>query len=238
MMRKLLLALLLVPSLAWADPFGAASPPGTAGTQSALMGCLYTSAGVTLTNGQQSAIPCSAAGAIPTTGGVPDGTASASVNGAKIFGRRVTDGSLQPVGIDSNGNLQVITPPTDPCQTSGIAKASTPINITSATTTALVAVSGTTAVYVCGFSVTVSEVITTANTIQFEYGSGTACATSPTALTGTFGSGGVTAGAPVPITFGGAGQTVMKTPAANGLCAVTAIGATGSFQGILTFVQQ
>lgn len=179
-----------------------------------------------------------ASGCTDVTFGVPDGTASASTNGSKIMGSRTTDSLLEPLRVDANGNTLVVVPATDPCQTSAIAKSSAVVNITSATTTALVAVSGTTAVYVCGISITISQVITTANTIVFEYGSGAACVTSPTALTGLYGAGGITAGSPLEISAGGAGQTIFKTPASQGLCALTAIGATGSFQGVVTYVQQ
>lgn len=125
----------------------------------------------------------------------------------------------------------------DPCQNSAIAKSSVVINISTAATTALVAVSGSTTVFVCGFSLTISEVVTTANTILFEQGTGATCAGAPTALTGTYGAGGVLAAAPITVVVPG-GSTAFKTAASNGLCAVTAIGATGSFQGVLTFVQQ
>jgi hypothetical protein len=125
----------------------------------------------------------------------------------------------------------------DPCQSPNVAKSSAVIGITSATTTALVAVSGSTTIYACGYDFTISEVITTANTLAFEYGTGTACATSPTALTGTFGAGGVVAAAPLHISYA-PGHTVFKTPASSGLCALTAIGASGTFQGVITYVQQ
>ena len=124
----------------------------------------------------------------------------------------------------------------DPCA-SGLAKSQAVINITTATTTSLVAVSGSTVVYVCGFSATISQVITTPNTIQFEYGTGAAC-TGPVVMTGLYGGGGVTAGAPITVSYGGAGSTIFKTTASQGVCALTAIGATGSFQGVLTYVQQ
>lgn len=123
----------------------------------------------------------------------------------------------------------------DPCASQ--AKSSAVINITSATTTALVPVSGATSVYVCGISMTINEVLTTPNTILFEQGTGTACTGSPTALTGKFGDGGITAGIPI-VVNAGAGSTVFKTAAANGLCALTAIGAAASFQGVVTYVQQ
>lgn len=124
----------------------------------------------------------------------------------------------------------------DPC--SYAAKSSVPISITSATTTSLVALSGSTVIYVCGFSLTISQVVTTANTFVLEYGTGATCGTGTTALTGTFGAGGVTAGIPIVITYGSGNSTVATAPAGNRLCALTAIGGSGSFQGILTYVQQ
>jgi hypothetical protein len=131
----------------------------------------------------------------------------------------------------------IIGPSTsDPCSYG--AKLSAPINITSATTTSLIALSGTTSVYVCGFSVSISQVVTTPNTIQFEFGTGAACVTTQTVLTGLFGGGGVTAAAPITISYGGGNNTMFKAPAGNAICAVTAIGASGSFQGVLTYVQQ
>jgi hypothetical protein len=100
-----------------------------------------------------------------------------------------------------------------------------------------VAISGSTTIYVCGISMTISEVITTPNTILFEYGTGATCGTGTTSLTGKYGDGGVTAGIPIVINAANGG-TVFKTAASNGLCALTAIGATASFQGVLTYVQQ
>jgi hypothetical protein len=111
-----------------------------------------------------------------------------------------------------------------------------PISITTAATTSLVAVSGTTVVYICSLSLTISQVVTTANTFVLEYGTGASC-TSPTALTGTYGAGGVTAAAPIYV-WAGYGGTLAKSAAAAGVCALTTIGASGSFQGVLTYVQQ
>lgn len=125
----------------------------------------------------------------------------------------------------------------DPCQSSAVVKTSVAINITSATTTQLVAPSGSTAVYVCGFDFTISEVVTTANTLQFTTGTGATCGGATVTKSGLYGAGGVTAGDPIHIQSGGAG-TVFQAAASSGVCVVTAIGATGSFQGILTFIQQ
>lgn len=123
----------------------------------------------------------------------------------------------------------------DPC--SYASKSSVSINITSAATTQLVAISGSTSIYVCHFSFTASQVITTANTLQFEYGTSTTCV-GANKLTGLYGAGGITAGDPIVVSSGSGNATLFNAPASNGLCALTAIGATGSFQGVLTYVQQ
>ena len=124
----------------------------------------------------------------------------------------------------------------DPCA-SGVAKSSVVIAITSATTTSLVAVSGSTAVYVCGFSVSASNVVTTANILSFEYGTGASC-TGTHALTGGYGTGSVLAAAPSSYAYGNGSSTIFSAPAANGICAVTTIGGSGAFEGVLTYVQQ
>lgn len=125
----------------------------------------------------------------------------------------------------------------DPCLSSEIPKSSVVINITTAATTALVVPSGSTVVYICDFTFSVSQVATTANTLKFIQGTGAACVTGPTDLTGLFGAGGITAGIPILVSATSSGS-VFKTAASGGLCAVTAIGASASFQGVLTFVQQ
>lgn len=123
----------------------------------------------------------------------------------------------------------------DPC--SYAAKSSAPINVTTATTTSLVAVSGTTTVYVCGVSFTIAPSATTADTALFEYGTGATC-TSPTALTGTYGNGDLTSAAPVvAVNHGGAGQTIFKSAASAGICILSA-GTAVNVQGVLTYVQQ
>ncbi len=123
----------------------------------------------------------------------------------------------------------------DPCF--GSLKASAAINVASATTTSLVAVSGNTVIYVCGFSISIAPAATAA-TALFEYGTGASC-TSPTALTGIYG-GGVTVAASAAdaevVSYGGAGSTIFSVPAANGLCILTA-GSAVSVQGVVTYVQ-
>lgn len=144
----------------------------------------------------------------------------------------LSDASSSPAGSSVAQTVSPIT--TDPCQSPAAVKTSVPINITTATTTSLVALSGSTIVYVCGFAVTVGSTVT-ANTIQFEYGTGGTCGAGTTVLTGVLNTAGVLTGE---ISYGGAGQTVFKTAAANGLCAVSTVGTGPSIQGLLTFVQQ
>jgi hypothetical protein len=147
----------------------------------------------------------------------------------------ISEAPIEPV---MTTNLANTVGSTDPCQNSSVLKSSAAINISTATTTQLVAPSGSTAVYVCGFSFTISEVVTTANTLQFEAGTGGTCGAATVVKSGLYGAGGVTAGIPIVVASPGMGSTVFSSAAASGVCAVTAIGATGSFQGLVTFVQQ
>lgn len=146
-----------------------------------------------------------------------------------------TSGVLQ--SIINSGTITTNASAVDPCQSSAVAKSSALFNITTATTTALVAPSGSLVVYACSFTTTISNVITTANTLKFIQGTGAACASAPSDLTGTFNAGSILAAQPTVIAAG-QGGTLFKTAAAGGLCATTAIGASASFNGVVTYVQQ
>lgn len=139
--------------------------------------------------------------------------------------------------VTTSGTVTNTPVSTDPCQSSAVAKSRAAISVTTATTTALVAPSASTTVYVCGFTISISQVVTTANTIKFVRGTGGACVTGPTDLTGAFGTGGVTAAAPI-VVSSGTGGTQFATNAADGLCVTTTIGASAAFMGYVTFVQQ
>ncbi len=119
----------------------------------------------------------------------------------------------------------------DPCQGSTAVKKSVAINIGTATTTQLVALLTGHAIFVCGYNFTLAGAGSTA---LLEYGTGAACGTGTTALTGAMEGG--AAGAPDAIDSGGGGYSVASTPASNALCMLTA--GTVSARGILTFVQQ
>ena len=139
----------------------------------------------------------------------------------------------------SGGATATVTPvntpgTTDPCANSSVPKLSAFVNITTATTTAIVAVSGNTAVYVCGFMSDIAST-TTASTLILEQGTGAACAGSPVSLTHTMTNGTL---ADTFKSYGGGGQTIFKTAAANGLCAVTTVGSTPTTGVTVTYVQQ
>jgi hypothetical protein len=201
--------LLAAPAFATSDGFVVSSCPGTLGVNAYTAGQFGA---ITIdVNGNQCVAPTGA------------GTASA-VNITQVLG--AAPSATNPLFVATG----------DPCTSA--AKSSAAINITTATTTALVAVSGSTTVYVCGFSITIAPSATTADVAAFEYGSGVACATSPISLTGGFGNGDLTTASPVvPVSYGGGGATIFKSAASNGVCMITA-GTTVNVQGVLTYVQQ
>jgi hypothetical protein len=152
--------------------------------------------------------------------------------------------SMQPVienitqsgGTNLIGTAGTVPSSNDPC--SYAKKNSVAIAVSTATTTALVAVSGSTTVYVCGFDFSIAASATTATTAQLEYGTGAACVTTHTALTGTYGSGDAAVSTtPTVISRGDGSATVLAGIASNGICIVTA-GTTNLVEGSLTYVQQ
>lgn len=121
----------------------------------------------------------------------------------------------------------------DPCSTN--AKIVVPINISTATTTQILALSAGKAIYVCNGMVTIAGSATTAGSILFEYGTGASCGTGTTAITGAM-VGSTTAGNPTVIPLEGGNGTQFGTIAGQALCAVSA-GTTVSIQGYITVVQ-
>jgi hypothetical protein len=174
----------------------------------------------------------------PATGQVAVSTAPTTAgNTAQVVDLRPDSPGIVALGQATKANSVPVTFASDQDPCSYAQKSSVAIAITTATTTSLVPVSGSTAVYVCGFSFSASNVITTANILSFEYGTSTNC-TGTHALTGGYGTGSVVAAAPTAYSAGNGSSTVFSAPASNGICAVTTIGATGSFEGVLTYVQQ
>lgn len=171
----------------------------------------------------------------PTVAGPPQATSGGGSDVTIVgpLGQATKAASLAVTLASDQGALVVST--SDPCTSA--AKSSAPIAVATATTTSLVAVSGSTTVYVCGFAMTIAPSAVSAATALLEYGTGATC-TSPTALTGTFGNGDLTSAAGVaPILYGNGSATVTKGAASAGICILTA-GNAVSVQGVLTYVQQ
>ena len=125
---------------------------------------------------------------------------------------------------------QVAVIPADPCQDPGTVKSSAVVNVGAATTTKLVDVSGTKAIYMCGFTASLAG---TTPSVTFKYGTNvsTDCDTGATALSGVILP---TSGSMIAMHGQGA---ILATPAAKQLCATT-VGTGSSLQGVITYVQQ
>lgn len=136
------------------------------------------------------------------------------------------------------GSTLVAPVTVDPCQSPSIAKSSKAVNITSATTTNVVAVSGSTNIYVCGGSFTIDVSGTSKATFLFEEGTGGTCGSNTVVRTGAWSGESLTAtDAAVPVVIP-SGMTAFSTSvAARELCILTA-GTTVSLQGYFTFVQR
>ncbi len=114
----------------------------------------------------------------------------------------------------------------DPCASEQYVKQHAFANITTATTTQLIAPPalqvGNNVIFVCQVTVQLTST-TTANTVLFEQGTGAACS-SPTVLTATYTN---PAGNSALVTLGGAAANFFKTTTpGTGLCAVTTVGST------------
>jgi hypothetical protein len=164
------------------------------------------------------------------------GVANISLQASNAGGSPSTS-TVIPTGSNAIGTVGITNTvgSTDPCLNPSVLKSSAFANISTATTTALVTVSGTKAVYVCGFVLNMVATVA-ADTLYFNYGTGAACAGSPTALTSTFSSGILTNGA-VSLSSGAAG-TIFTAPASNGLCAVTTVGTGPAISVTVSYVQQ
>lgn len=131
----------------------------------------------------------------------------------------------------------VSTPPPDNRNSAGGVQAiacdkSVVVNVSTATTTALVTVSGSTAVYVCAYDISLHAGTNPA--FQFEQGTGSACASSPVVLTGTF--GGANASSNQDFKNGSGVGQLFTAAASNGLCLVST-GTTPNLQGVVTYAQ-
>lgn len=141
-----------------------------------------------------------------------------------------TDGTVQVGGTVSISGTVSTNGPVNPCEANPVQ--SVPISITTATTTQLVAPSGTTVVTPCGLVIAMIGTVT-ADTVQLVSGHGTNCGTGQAGITGAMSSGILTAGATV-VPFAG---PMGSAPAGDGLCIVSTVGVGPNISGVLTFVR-
>lgn len=120
-----------------------------------------------------------------------------------------------------------LSPAGDPCFSS-LPKLSVAVSISTATTTQLVALSAGKAVYVCAFAVQMGA----STSAVLEFGTGSACATGTTALTGAY----TVAASSAMFVNPGHGQTIVQTTAGKALCVLST--GTGGINGVLSYVQR
>jgi len=172
-----------------------------------------------------------AGGPAPVTGGPVVGAPAAPSSGTEAAlqaGYDYTNSVKRPAAVDPSG-IRLAHPPTtdpDPCENSNIAKSSAIIAATTASSQ-LVALSAGKKIYVCGMSGVVSGA---AGTLKLTTGTGTACATGGTDVSGLY--TGSVGGIPFSHTGGG-----MTTPVSQELCAITAGGSVVA-GGTVSYVQQ
>ncbi len=126
---------------------------------------------------------------------------------------------------------------TDPCANPSVLKSSAFLNITTATTTQIIAQSGSTVDYVCEFDANMTGT-TAADTVILEIGTGSNCASNVTVISPTYSSGILTSGA-TNINVGNGGATVFTSVVGSREICVLSTVATSPTIGVhVTYVQQ
>ena len=196
----------------------------SAGTMTSLQGGSWTNSALeagswTVTSLQGGTWSVTASG---TVSALQSGPWSTTVTNANANGQ-ATMANSSPVALASNQSVA------DPCMFQ--VKTNVPVSVTTSASVQLVALSGSTKIYVCSLGL----IGATATVFSITGGTGTACATSAVAIMGaataTNGMSLTTNGG---LTLGNGGVTVASTAAGSELCI---IGGTG-ISGNLTVVQQ
>lgn len=161
--------------------------------------------------------------AIDSAAGATDtGVAALAVHDAVLTALTPVDGDYVPFRTNAFGAQWTIG---DLCGSDAVQ--SVPISTNTSGNVQLVALSGSTVVYVCGWDVMAAGTVN----VQLVYGTGSACGTGETDLTGTYQ---LTTQTGIARSNGGAVQT--KTAAGNALC-VELSGAV-QIDGMVTYVQR
>jgi hypothetical protein len=191
------------------------------------MGCLFTSSYTAATSGHSTIPQCDNNGTlwvnVKTATGLAAGSTTSGQTGSMIMGAvttanpSYTTAQTNYVSLDTAGNVRASINQNN---------SSAAINISTATTTQLIALSGSTKIYVMAWDVIAGG---TGN-ITLEYGTGSNCGTGTTVLTGAYN---LTAQAG--ISKGDGSAPVLVVPAGNALCALTS--AAVQMSGSVTFQQ-
>lgn len=203
------------------------SPTTASATVGALLGGQYNSTQATFTNGQQGALQISSRGELKQNlmdaAGNARGVNVTSTNDAQVQANHGgATGSAVPSraayqGANVGGNLTGAIK----CGSSAVYDAST------SGRTQIVAASGSTVIYICGYSITVGG---TATNVKLDYGTGTNCGTSPASITPAFqiaANGGIVDGSPE--------YRGLKTIASQALCINAS--AANAVQAIVYYTQ-
>lgn len=137
-------------------------------------------------------------------------------------------GQVEPLQLDASANLKVAAQATTSAGPAGLIQAdsSVAINISTATTTQLVALSSGKKIYVTSWDVVAGGT----GAITLEYGTGSNCGTGTTVLTGAYALTAQTG-----IAKGMGLGPILVVPASNALCAVTS--AATQMSGSLSYAQ-
>lgn len=178
-------------------------------------GCQYNASAPTFTTGYSGGVQCTINGSVHTT------VDNANANG------QTTASSSSPVVLASNQSVA------DPCMFQ--AKSNLPINNNSTSSTQLIALSGSTTIYVCSLAL----ISASANTVAFTTGTGTACVTGNAAVLGSTTANianSISLAANGGLTLGNGEGTIAKGAASSELCII--LGSATYVSGNLTYVQQ
>jgi hypothetical protein len=222
--------------------------PGTAPTNTQITGGIYNSSAPTLTTGQTAPFQFTAAGSLhstvdntsnPVTPGngitAPTGTAPSTSAPVTSFNEMYNGSTWDALQGDANKNLKVnLQASGDPCM--GQAKTPLAINQNTTSSVQLVALSGSTKIYICSLFLMTNS---TATTVALTTGTGTACASSNAAVIGSTtaniaNSVNLIAGSG--LTYGNGAGTIAAGAASSELCMV--LGSNVYVSGNLTYVQQ
>jgi hypothetical protein len=159
----------------------------------------------------------------------PGSNSTKAVGVQGVTGMTPVDTNLKQVGgstLTEGQGTKSQSIPVTMASDQGQATASVAINVSSATTTQLVAISGSKSIYVSHYN----WISGGTGNVTLEYGTGSTCGTGTTVLTGPYGmlaGGGISAGSGVaPILF---------VPAGNALCILTST--TAQISGSVAYAQ-